>query len=67
MCLPAKNDPQVAALVPCKDIEQRMLDRTFYCPQTRGSVPAASSTKIPVRTNQLAIILYISHNLSLSR
>ena len=55
MCLPAKNDPQVAALVPWKDIEQRMLDRTFYCPQTRGSVPAANSTKI--RTAQWAIIL----------
>ena len=46
LLLPAKKDSQ--ALVPCKDVDQRMLDRTFHCGQTRGVVPAFKSVRIPV-------------------
>jgi len=51
--LPSKKDQQ--ALVPCKDVEQRMLDRTFHCAHTRGTVPALKSVKIPVSTRSLFI------------
>jgi len=48
MLLPAKKDQQ--ALVPCKDVEQRMLDHTFLCGQNSSSVPALKSAMIPVST-----------------
>lgn len=46
MLLPAKKDRQ--ALVPCKDVEQRTLDRMFHCTQNHGVVQALKSVKIPV-------------------
>jgi len=46
LILPASKDRQ--ALVPCKDVEQRSLDHTFDCPQSRATVPALQSVQIPV-------------------
>jgi len=66
MLLPAKKDKQ--ALVPCNDVEQRTLDRTFQCGQNRGMVPALKSVKIPVSINHLLTIkLSSSSSLSTGR
>jgi len=62
MILPAGRDRQ--ALVPCKDMEQRMLDHTFHCAQSRGTVPALKSVKIPVRVDHMS--RQLTHRLHLS-
>ena len=51
MLLPARKDRQ--ALLPCKDVEQRTLDRSFDCVQSHGTVPALKSLKIPVSVDVL--------------
>jgi len=63
MQLPARKDQQ--ALVPCKDVEQRLLDRTFNCAQIDGCVPALQSVKLPVSTALLftgiSLALWVEH------
>jgi len=64
MLLPPKKDGQ--ALVPCKDVEQRSLDRTFDCIQSHGTVPALTSVKMPVSLDLLTNRLFFTVQMSLS-